>query len=57
MPFIKHNIAYTQAAYQLNNINEIDVNYEKMLTSFNDDAFNSTLNNVRLWNPGPLNQR
>ena len=54
MPFIKHNIAYTQAAYQLNNINEIDVNYEKMLTSFNDDAFNSTLNNVRLWNPGPL---
>ena len=54
VPFIKHNIAYTQAAYQLNNINEIDVNYEKMFTSFNDDAFNSTLNNVRLWNPGPL---
>ena len=54
VPFIKHNILYTQTAYQLNDINEIDVNYQKMLTSFNDDAFNSTLNNVRLWNPGPL---
>lgn len=54
VPFIKHNISYTQAAYQLNNITEIDVKYKKMLSSFNDDAFNSTLNNVRLWNPGPL---
>ena len=54
VPFIKQNISYTQAAYQLDEINEIDVNYEKMLTGFNDAAFNSTLNNVRLWNPGPL---
>ena len=52
--YINHNIRYTQTAYQLNKIKEIDVNYQKMLTSFNDTAFNSTLNNVRLWNPGPL---
>ncbi len=54
VPFIKHNIAYTQAAYQLDNINDIDIKYEKTLSDINDAAFNSTLNNVRLWNPGPL---
>ena len=46
---------YTQKAYQLDQMVDIDVDYQKMPTSLNSDAFNSTLNNVRLWNPGPLN--
>ena len=33
---------------------DVDVDYKKTFTAFNDTAFNSTLNNVRLWNPGPL---
>ena len=54
VPFIQHNIMYTQKAYQLDQMVDIDVDYQKMPTSLNSDAFNSTLNNVRLWNPGPL---
>jgi uncharacterized protein len=53
-PNIETNIKYTQLAYGLNNIQEIDVNYKKTISNFNSASFKSTLDNVRLWNPGPL---
>jgi uncharacterized membrane protein (UPF0182 family) len=53
-PYIRHNIHYTQLAYQLNHRNEIDMNYQKTFQITNQESFNSTLNNVRLWNPEPL---
>ena len=53
-PYIQKNIEYTQLAYKLRNIDEIDINYEKNLTISNNSSFQTILNNARLWNPGPL---
>ncbi|MEK9727341.1 MAG: UPF0182 family protein [Candidatus Margulisiibacteriota bacterium] len=54
IPFIKNNIKYTQMAYQLNNIHEVDVAYTKDLKVTNKQKFETIINNARLWNPGPL---
>lgn len=52
--YIKHNINFTKTAYNLNNITEIDVNYQRNFKPKNSDTFQSTLDNIRLWNPAPL---
>ena len=54
IPFIEHNIKYTQAAYNLDEIQEVDIDYEKTLRIKDQKNFNTILNNARLWNPGPL---
>ncbi len=52
--FIKHNIEFTKIAYNLNEVNEIDVEYKRSFEPKNTSTFQSTLDNVRLWNPEPL---
>jgi uncharacterized membrane protein (UPF0182 family) len=54
IPFIKHNIHYTQLAYQLDAIENVDIAYQKKPIIKNDPNFRTVLNNARLWNPGPL---
>ncbi len=53
-PYIENNINYTKMAYNLSNITEINVDYQKSFSPKNSQTFQSTLDNIRLWNPGPL---
>ena len=53
-PFIIDNIKYTQMAYQLDDITEVDINYEKNVMIDDKSAVETILDNARLWNPAPL---
>ena len=53
-PFIMDNIKFTQMAYQLDNIKEVDINYKKNVMIEDKSAVETILDNARLWNPGPL---
>ena len=53
-PFIIDNIKYTQMAYQLDDITEVDINYEKNVMIDDRSAVETIFDNARLWNPAPL---
>lgn len=53
-PYIEHTIASTRAAFGLENVEELELSGDALLTR--DDIFRNspTLRNVRLWDHGPL---
>lgn len=53
-PFIKHNIAATREAYNLQNIEERKITADQPLTSEDIAENNLTIKNVRLWDRDPL---
>ncbi|MGM0501439.1 MAG: UPF0182 family protein, partial [Bacillota bacterium] len=53
-PYIGYNIKYTQKAYDLNQINEIDFPVEENLTYKKLRDNKTTYNNIRLWDARPL---
>lgn len=53
-PFIKHNIGFTRAAYSLDDVEEKDFTAEEGLTSDVLQQNDLTVQNIRLWDYGPL---
>jgi uncharacterized membrane protein (UPF0182 family) len=53
-PFIQRNIALTQEAYNLHQITVEPFPVEQGLTSKGLEANRATIDNIRLWDPGPL---
>ena len=53
-PYIKHNIKYTQQAYNLDEINERNFPVKENLTYQKLKNNNITYNNIRLWDTRPL---
>lgn len=53
-PYITHNIASTVEAYNLKNINEIQLSQEKELTGKDIEKYLPTFKNVRLWDRDKL---
>ncbi|MFO7819832.1 MAG: UPF0182 family protein [Halanaerobacter sp.] len=53
-PYIKHNIKYTQNAYNLDKIVEKDFPVKENLTYQKIRDNEATYNNIRLWDPRPL---
>ena len=55
-PFIEHNIDYTRKAYGLDQIKEIPFTGTDVLNTSDINDNLTTIQNIRLWNPGPLKQ-
>ena len=53
-PFIKHNIAATRQAFDLDKIEEREILGEKAITAADISANDLTVKNVRLWDRQPL---
>ena len=53
-PYIQHNIEATRAAFALDGIEERPISGEARLTRADIDRNTATLQNVRLWDHGPL---
>jgi len=53
-PYIEHNIAATQKAYDLDSVEERDLTGEATLTMSDINNNSSTIKNVRLWDREPL---
>lgn len=54
LPFIRHNIQFTQAAFGLDGIDHIPIDYKRDIDGAYDASFQQVVNNIRLWNPDPL---
>ena len=48
-PYIAHNIEHTRAAFGLDDVEEIDFNLLDSATGFDPEAYEQTLENIRLW--------
>ena len=55
-PYIKHNIAYTRMGYGLDKIQEIPFTGTDVLGKADIENNLTTIQNIRLWNAGPLKQ-
>ena len=53
-PFIRHNVAATRKAFALEGIDARELSGDATLTRSDIDANPETINNVRLWDHGPL---
>ena len=53
-PYIEHNITATRAAFALDQVEERELNGAAELTRQDVEANRATLDNVRLWDHGPL---
>ncbi|MEM9192651.1 MAG: UPF0182 family protein [Myxococcota bacterium] len=53
-PYIEHNIAATRAAYNLEGITERELSGEVTLDREDIDRNRATIENIRLWDHGPL---
>lgn len=53
-PYIKHNIAATRQAFGLDQIEERELSSDLPLTAKDIQENQATINNIRLWNEGPL---
>ena len=53
-PYIVHNIQFTQSAYGLDRIEEVEFPAEENLTMDDLRKNELTVNNIRLWDPRPL---
>lgn len=53
-PYIEHAIKMTWKAFGFEGIKETDFRAEQTLTRETLDGYESTLKNIRLWDPGPL---
>lgn len=53
-PYIKHNIKFTRAAYNLSNVEEKEFAAEERLTADDLQENNLTVENIRLWDHRPL---
>jgi uncharacterized protein len=53
-PYIEHAISSTWDAFGFKDIQETDFQAAQTLTRSTLDEFQSTLENIRLWDPGPL---
>src|SRR5512145_1882128 len=53
-PFMEYNIAATRAAFALDRVEERELPGETSLSRQSIEANRATLNNVRLWDHGPL---
>ena len=52
-PYILNNIEFTRKAYNLDTIKEVPFKGNDILTSNDIQKNRTTINNIRLWNPGP----
>lgn len=55
-PYIKHNIAFTRAAYDLDRVQEKEFTVGGPLTSAEIEAERATIDNIRLWDWQPLRE-
>lgn len=53
-PFIKHNIAFTRAGYDLERIETIPFDVDYSLTARDIERNDATIKNIRLWDHAPL---
>ncbi|MDD1463605.1 UPF0182 family protein, partial [Dolichospermum sp. ST_sed2] len=53
-PYIKNNITATQMAYAIDNVEKRDLTGETLLTSQDIEDNKLTIQNIRLWDRGPL---
>lgn len=53
-PFIKHNITFTRAGYDLERIETIPFDVDYSLTARDIERNDATIKNIRLWDHGPL---